>query len=332
MNWGAKRANAFRTSLQNYKQAISSGSISVKNDKGQYVDTSGSLQNQDEKFKGALGIDFLRKDRDINGDVASFLDTQLAPMVQEKLNTPKQSFDPNFMNYFNNQAFGSDTQDWDSWQARDKYNMKGKAKVLENTNRIKAFSDILSNYKNKVLQDDQDYNWGDYGNRDQFISRIDNAIKGLTNGFDKNDYATLGSLGITKDLIDTSLFNSSIKAKVEPKVEPKVEDPAKVAEQPKVDSPALTTETPLEKVQREDAEAQRAQMYNYFMSFRNDLKNKRWGVLPNPITDIADISGMQIPSAQVLAQQLKQYSSNIGRNRHSIANAAAMYFSKYANQ
>ena len=41
---------------------------------------------------------------------------------------------------------------------------------------------------------------------------------------------------------------------------------------------------------------------------------------------------MQIPSAQVLAQQLKQYSSNIGRNRHSIANAAAMYFSKYANQ
>lgn len=102
----------------------------------------------------------------------------------------------------------------------------------------------------------------------------------------------LGSLGITKDLIDTNLFNSSIKGKVEPKVEPKVGDPAKVAEQPKVDSPALATSL-IRKSKEKMPEAQRAQMYNYFMSFRNDLKNKRWGVLPNPITDIADISGKE---------------------------------------
>ena len=326
MNWGAKRANAFRQSLNQYKSAISSGNIAQRDAKNQYVDNTGALKNQEEKFKGTLGIDFLRKDRDINGDVASFLDTQLNPMVTTKLNTPKQDFNPNFTQYFNAQAFGNNsTPDWDAWSSGENYLGKGKTKVLDTSKRVSAFKKILTNYKNKIKQDDSDYNWGNFGDKNQFLKRIDTALTGLDNGLSKDDYATLSSLGITSDVIKNNLFNTTVN-KVTPTV---AVDSVKNTDKT---TGKTTGKTTIESIQDQDDINQQKAIIAGFINFRKDLQRKGWGHVNNPITGIASNYTGAIPSAQALAKQMQEGSQNIDLNRSSIANAAALYFSKYANQ
>ena len=331
MNWGAKRANAFRTSLNQYKAAIANGNIAQRNAQSQYVDSTGTLSNQEQKFKGALGIDFLRKDRDINGDVASFLDTQLNPMIAEKINTPKQDFNPDFMGYFNTSAFGNNqNQDWDAWSAGEQQLGKGKHKVLDTSKRVAAFKNILTNYKNKIEQDDSDYNWGNYGDKNQFLSRINNAINGLNNGLSKEDYATLSSLGITSDIIKNNLFNTNIN-KAAPTTPPvAAQPPLNNTQNPKVEEPVQ--KTVLEKLQEKDELDAQNQVTNSILAFRRDLQKHGWGNVAVPVTGTAQPFSGKVPTAQALAEQMKSGSSNIDLNRTSIANAAALYFSKYANQ
>ena len=333
MNWGAKRANAFRTNLSQYKNAISSGDIANRDAGGQYIDTKGNLQNKEEKFKGALGIDWLRKDRDINGDVASFLDTQLNPMVHEKMNTPKAVFNPNFMGYFNNQAFNSDKPDWDAWKARDADNFigKGKNKVLSTAARTAELGNILKGYKEKIDADNTDYDWGEYGSKQNFLDRLNSAQVGLVNGFGNNDYTTLSKLGITKEMIDTNLFNSKIQAAakpiaVTPETKPEVAQPAAVTD------PNAVPKTAMEQIQDADKKAEEERNIKGFLSFKQLLNSTRgnnfiihsFTASGNPGFSHLDTTGL----AQGLQKYVNEYNNGHTQVARDLAQLAALYFMK----
>lgn len=224
-NWNKGQKEAFRKAYENYKEGLSkqltdkSGRFST-DDAGILIDSLGMLDGAndhvfiDENGNSYASLDdiedkHLRKtavEFSPNDEVANYFNAVGQAVVgagKTKKSTEEATdtdFDLNkngFINYWSskiNPAGGK--TDLDPYLDLDPVGPDGKRK---RTNRTKYLIHELNSYINSINSGKLKFDKTSFKSKDEYISKIRQAINNLSNGWDSSDPASLQAIGITPD-------------------------------------------------------------------------------------------------------------------------------------
>lgn len=220
-DWSSAQKNAFVNSYNNYKNALEQQLSENSNrfstdDAGNIIDSSGLLNTSGTLIVDEDGNIYSSYD-DIPSKKLKRSAKEFSPgqEVQNYLNTIGQAivgagkikqpnpeidgdFDINkhgFLSYWLNKTnpMGGNP-DIDAYLALDPVGPNGKR---ERTNRTRYLIHQLNSYLDNVKSGKIKFENSAFKNKDNYVSKIEDAITNLTNGWDDSDAASLQAIGIT---------------------------------------------------------------------------------------------------------------------------------------
>ena len=224
-NWNKGQKEAFRKAYENYKEGLSkqltdkSGRFST-DDAGILIDSLGMLDGAndhvfiDENGNSYTSLDdiedkHLRKtavEFSPNDEVANYFNAvgQAVVGAGKTRKSTEEATDTNFdlnkngfINYWSSKInpAGGET-DLDPYLDLDPVGPDGKRK---RTNRTKYLIHELNSYINSINSGKLKFDKTSFKSKDEYVSKIRQAINNLSNGWDSSDPASLQAIGITPD-------------------------------------------------------------------------------------------------------------------------------------